>query len=128
MRQNGCTDKKPGAEAAADASRLFTLSDSLKQVPGHRNDRIKATLARECVSASPTPELVIELRDLLHAMGSIAAQVAPDMLRVAVPDAPPNTEPQRGFMLWVQFGVRPVPTRLLREANRALAILRVADQ
>ncbi len=34
------------------------------------------------------PELVIEPRDLLRRDGSIAAQVAPDMLHVAVPDAP----------------------------------------
>lgn len=32
----------------------------------------------------------------------------------------------RGFMLWVQFGVRPAPAPLLQEANRVLATLRIA--
>ncbi len=32
----------------------------------------------------------------------------------------------RGFMLWVQFDVRPAPAHLLQQANRVLATLRVA--
>jgi hypothetical protein len=35
------------------------------------------------------------------------------------------TTRQRYFQLWVQFGVRPAPARLLRQANRVLGTLTV---
>jgi hypothetical protein len=35
------------------------------------------------------------------------------------------TTRHRHFDLWVQFGIRPAPARLLREANRVLATLRI---
>ena len=36
------------------------------------------------------------------------------------------TTRQRYFQLWVQFGVRPAPARLLKQANRLLITLKVA--
>jgi hypothetical protein len=38
------------------------------------------------------------------------------------------TTRQRYFDLWVQFGVRPAPARLLKQANRVLATLTVAPR
>jgi len=36
------------------------------------------------------------------------------------------TTRRRYFQLWVQFGVRPAPVGLLREANRILATLQIS--